>query len=183
MGAEMLEEMRRNPEAFWERMYRNKTGPTRGEPGAALRSVVRSLAPGKVLELGSGSGDDAVWLALQGWSVVAVVIAAAALDRISSNAERAGASSRLSLQKHDLTQSFPTGEFDLVLTSFLAAHPRLPVLQQAATRLGVGGHLLLIDHGSRAPWSWTAPGTTFPSPTRPLSRRPRQLTHGSPHAH
>lgn len=163
-----LREMRANPERFWEEHYRAGSPHTRGRPGTALRTLVEPLEPGRALELGCGKGDDAVWLARRGWSVVAVEISPTALDHVRANAERAGVSDRVSTALHDLTRTFPEGEFDLVCASFLAANPRTEVLRRATRAVAPGGRLLLVDHGSRAPWSWAPPGHTFPTPEQTL---------------
>jgi hypothetical protein len=47
--------------------------------------------------------------------------------------------------------------FDLVTASFLAALPREAVFRRAAQAVAPGGHLLIIDHGSRSPWSSAPP--------------------------
>jgi SAM-dependent methyltransferase len=40
------------------------------------------------------------------------------------------------------------------------------VLRSAARALRPGGLLLVVDHGSTAPWSWNQdPGTRYPTPT------------------
>lgn len=147
------EDKRADPARFWEARYQAASPQTSGRPGTALRRFTEPLLPGSALELGCGKGDDAVWLARQGWSVTAVDISGTALDYVAVNAERAGVSERMTLQRHDLSSSFPAGQFDLVTTSFLAAIPREPVFRRAAAAVESGGHLLIIDHGSRSPWS------------------------------
>src|SRR5690606_25807973 len=114
-----FEEMRADPEQFWEARYRAASLQTSGRPGTALRRFAEPLTPGHALELGCGKGDDAVWLARQGWSVTAVEISRTALDYVAANAERAGVSDRITLEQHDLSRSFPEGQFDLVTASFL----------------------------------------------------------------
>ena len=149
-----LDAMRKDPAGFWEARYRSASPTSTGRPGTVLQQLVEPLAPGRALELGAGKGDDAVWLARQGWSVVAVEIAASALAIVEANAARAGV--QVTLAQHDLSQTFPSGTFDLVVASFLAALPRDAVNRRAAAAVAPGGHLLFVDHGSRAPWSWAS---------------------------
>lgn len=150
-------------ERYWEDRYKAGSPKTSGRPGVALRQFAEPLTPGRALELGCGKGDDAVWLAGQGWSVVAVEISQTALDYAAANAERAGVADRITFQRHDLGQSFPEGEFDLVTANFLAAFPRDAVFQRAAAAVAPGGHLLIIDHASRLPWSAAPPSRQFPT--------------------
>jgi len=51
------------------------------EPNSFLMSVVREVRPGDAIDLGCGSGRDAVALADQGWQVTAVDILPDALDK------------------------------------------------------------------------------------------------------
>ncbi|GAA2120560.1 hypothetical protein GCM10009802_23320 [Streptomyces synnematoformans] len=69
-------------------------------------------------------------------------------------------------ERHDLARSFPSGTFDLVSAQYFQtpfALPRAAILRTAAPALHPGGRLLVVDHGSIAPWSWNQdPGTRFP---------------------
>lgn len=50
----------------------------------------------------------------------------------------------------------PEGPFDLVSASFLqspVALDRQRILQTAAARVAVGGHLLVVSHAAAPPWS------------------------------
>ncbi len=57
-----------------------------------LREIVdkRGVTPCKALEVGCGTGSNAIWLAEQGFSVTAVDIAEKAIERAKENAARAG---------------------------------------------------------------------------------------------
>jgi SAM-dependent methyltransferase len=94
---------------------------------------------------------------------VAVEISRTALGYAAANAERAGVSDRIIFEQHDLSRSFPEGPFDLVTASFLAASPRDAVLRRAADAVAPGGHLLIIDHASRLPWSSAPPDRVYPT--------------------
>lgn len=161
MMSREFEDMRADAERFWDKRYQAASPHTSGKPGMALRQYVENLTPGHALELGCGKGDDAVWLARQGWAVVAVEISRAALGIAATNAERAGLAGRITFEQHDLSQSFPEGTFDLVTASFLAAFPREPVFRRAGEAVAPGGHLLIVDHGSRSPWSSAPPDWQF----------------------
>ena len=159
-------------EQVWEDIYRGASPNSSGEPGMALRRFAGPLPPGRALELGCAKGDDAVWLARQGWAVVAVDISATVLGYARANAARAGTEDRITFERHDLARSFPDGTFDLVTASFLHSpvdFPRAAVLSRAAEAVATAGHLLIVEHASRAPWSWAAPDTRYPSADETLA--------------
>ncbi len=84
----------------WDRMYREGAPPWEtGLPaGELLRALEEGLLPGgAVLELGCGTGADAVCLARSGFDVTAVESSPTALDRGRTRAELAGASIRFVL--------------------------------------------------------------------------------------
>ncbi len=152
-----------DPEGYWEARYKAGAPTSSGRPGAALRRFAEPLAPGRALELGCGKGDDAVWLAARGWSVLAVDISATALGYAAANAERAGVVDRVTFEQHNLAESFPEGPFDLVTANFLAANPREVVLPSVARAVASGGHLLFIHHATPLPWRQPSPDRQFPT--------------------
>lgn len=145
---------------FWEGLYGNASSQTSGLPSAILKRFAAGRAPGHALDLGCAKGDDVVWLAKRGWRALGVDISNAALGLAAQNAKRNGVADRVALERHDLSVSFPDGEFDLVSAVFLQTpfeFPRAAVLQTAAARVRPSGLLLVATHQSRAPWSWSAP--------------------------
>ncbi|MBI0385242.1 class I SAM-dependent methyltransferase, partial [Streptomyces albiflaviniger] len=91
-----------------------------------------------------------------------------AVGRLTRLAAEAGLADRLTAHHHDLRTSFPTGAFDLVCAHYLHTPldlDRTAVLRTAAHALRPGGRLLVVDHGSTAPWSWTQDrATRYPTP-------------------
>ena len=71
-----------------------------------LVAEAESLSPGRALDVGSGEGADAIWLAVRGWRVTGVDIARAALDKARARAETVGAevASRIEWQQRDLAE-------------------------------------------------------------------------------
>ena len=118
---------------MWEDRYAESERIWSGRPNDRLVEVVSGLTPGRALDLGCGEGGDAVWLAGHGWWVTAVDIADTALQRTR---EAAGElADRIDLQRHDLTRTFPEGQFDLVSAHFLhspTGWDRDPLMQRAA---------------------------------------------------
>ncbi|WIX98977.1 class I SAM-dependent methyltransferase [Amycolatopsis mongoliensis] len=136
-------------------------------PNVRLTEVVRDLDPGTALDLGCGAGGDTLWLARRGRHVTAADISGVAITRLTERARVLGLGDRVTAERHDLTETFPAGRFDLVSAHYLHAsfeRPRAGVLRRAARALTPGGRLLVVDHGSVAPWSWNRdPDVHFPS--------------------
>lgn len=159
----------RSAEEFWEERYRGSERIWSGRPNPVLVQTVTGLTPGTALDLGCGEGGDAVWLATNGWQVTAVDISETAIARTLDNVRAAGAGDRITGRRHDLSETFPEGSFDLISAQFLQSpleFPREAVLRRAAHALNPGGLLLIVDHGAAPPWSQhTHADTYFPSAT------------------
>lgn len=81
----------------WEPRYQAGDLPwDSGHPSGELQRVVSEyrLRPASALELGCGTGANAVWLAQQGIAVTAVDISATAIERAHARAAAAGAAVR-----------------------------------------------------------------------------------------
>jgi SAM-dependent methyltransferase len=140
----------------WEEHYGANERVWSGRVNVRLAELVETMSPGRALDLGCGEGADAMWLAEHGWHVTAVDISQTALDRAAADAATRNLADRIDFQRHDLTQSFPTGVFDLVSAQFLHStvpmdRPRL--LRHAADAVAPGGSLVVVDHGAPPPWA------------------------------
>ncbi|ATO17581.1 class I SAM-dependent methyltransferase [Micromonospora sp. WMMA2032] len=149
-----------DPARFWDERYSQSDRIWSGRVNPVLAEVAADLSPGTVLDLGSGEGGDAIWLAARGWRVTAVDVSSVALDRLAAEAERAGVAERITTLRHDVTQGFPPGRFDLVSAQFFQSPlvlPREKVLPPAAAAVAPGGRLLVVEHGAPPPWSGLDP--------------------------
>lgn len=152
----MTDHEQQSPASFWESRYRESDRTWSGRANVALEREAGGLAPGRALDLGSGEGGDALWLASRGWSVTAVDISPTALARGRSAAESAGLGDRISWVEADLAAWAPEGEYDLVSAHFLHSPVELPrdeILRRAASAVAVSGVLLIVGHGAFPPWS------------------------------
>ncbi|ODR08078.1 SAM-dependent methyltransferase [Mycolicibacillus koreensis] len=151
-----MSEPTEEPRAFWEQFYGETERTWSGRANSQLVVEAAELTPGRALDLGCGEGADAVWLAEQGWQVVAVDISATALQRAQAFAEERNMASRIRFERHDLSQSFPEGTFDLVSAQFLHAPvelDRAAILGRAAGAVADGGVLLIVDHAAAPSWA------------------------------
>ena len=153
---------------FWDDRYREKPRIWSGRVNPVLAAAAAGWAPGRVLDLGSGEGGDAIWFAQLGWDVTAVDVSAVALERGAASAAEAGVGDRITWEHHDLGSTFPAGTFDLVSAQFLQSPmdlPRVDVLRRAAGSVAPGGRILSVSHAA-AP-SWAPPAVhehRFPTP-------------------
>lgn len=157
-----------DPATFWEDRYAGQGQQWSGRANAALVREVAGLRPGRALDLGSGEGGDAIWLAQGGWSVTAVDIAPSALALGARNAEAAGVALGIGWIQADLASWHPEGSFDLVSAQFLhspVALPREEILRRAASAVAPGGLLVVVGHGDFPPWSTHRPDeVVLPTP-------------------
>ncbi|MEV4888267.1 class I SAM-dependent methyltransferase [Nonomuraea sp. NPDC055795] len=155
-------------EEFWDARYSESTRIWSGEPNTMLVTEVEGMAPGRALDLGCGEGGDVVWLARRGWRVTGVDVSRVALERAGEHAKEAGVADLVDLRWHQLGESFPEGEFDLVSAAYLHSTvemSREAILRAAAAAVAPGGVLLVLGHSGWATWQHTPPpGVHFPTP-------------------
>jgi SAM-dependent methyltransferase len=88
------------PAIDWDVHYQSGNPPWEtGQPSAELARVIAEerIKPGRVIELGCGSGINAVWLAQQGFNVTAVDFNKLAIDKARERAAAAGMTVRFLL--------------------------------------------------------------------------------------
>jgi SAM-dependent methyltransferase len=111
-----------------------------------LIDLAAEMPPGKALDLGCGSGQNAVWLAQRGWVVTAVDISPDAIEETRDAAARAGVS--IVCIVADAAAWRPTSRYDLVLSTF-ALPPRgmgrSRLLEMAASSVAPGGAIIVRE--------------------------------------
>ncbi len=129
----------------WDKRYREREWST--EPDEFLVSLTSPLPPSKAIDLGSGTGRNAIWLAQHGWEVVAVDSSEVGLALLAERAGSLGVSVR-TICTDLLDASEPEGSFDLVVLANIHPQPELrPQVFAAASRLlRAGGHLFFVGH-------------------------------------
>lgn len=144
--------------AAWEERYAAEGRFWSGRVNATVAAVVAPLEPGTALDLGSGEGGDAVWLAEHGWRTTGVDVSTTAVTRAAALAASRGVD--VDFRTGDGAASVG-GEFDLVLASFLHSwepdFPRLRLLREAADHVAPGGRLLIVTHAAPPPWAREVP--------------------------
>jgi SAM-dependent methyltransferase len=139
---------------------------TRSHVGTAMRRAVwRRLdvafaAPARVLELGCGTGEDAVHLAARGVLVLATDPATAMVAETRAKAAREGLADRVATRVLDAGSLAATdldGPFDGAFSNFGALNcvPDLGVVSEGLARhVRPGGPVLLCLLGRYVPWEW-----------------------------
>ncbi|GAA3910968.1 bifunctional NAD(P)/FAD-dependent oxidoreductase/class I SAM-dependent methyltransferase [Microbacterium invictum] len=159
-GARAVAAERRN--AHWEAHYATEEKVWSGRVNATFAGVAESLtsgtSTGTALEVGSGEGADAVWLAERGWQVTGLDVSATAVRRATEAARARGlGEDRVVFLACDAAAALPEGPFDLVTASFLHSwepdFPRIEILRAASARVAPGGALLVISHAAPPPWA------------------------------
>ena len=114
-----------------------------GVPPPELERFVASHPPGRALDLGCGTGTNAVYLASHGWSSVGVDFAPRATAKAKRRAEAAGMARWCTFHVGDVTRlSFVEGPFDLALD--IGCLHSLPTGQRASY---AGGLTRLVRSG------------------------------------
>ncbi|GED99340.1 class I SAM-dependent methyltransferase [Gordonia crocea] len=158
-----------DPREHWEEFYGDGKRPWTRRPNAILVEEVGAL-PGAgrtALDLGCGSGADAIWLAQQGYAVTAVDIADAALETGRAHAREAGVPDEaIDWRRVDLGADFPVGSWDLVTAFYLHSNvelARADILRKAAGAVAPGGTLLVVGHWGMPEWRFDGDPPSFPS--------------------
>ncbi|MEV6375593.1 bifunctional NAD(P)/FAD-dependent oxidoreductase/class I SAM-dependent methyltransferase [Micromonospora musae] len=141
-------------EQAWEQRYTSRAAVWSGRPNPQLVAEATDLTPGRALDVGSGEGADAVWLARRGWRVTAVDISRTALRRAAAHAGDAGPeiADRIEWIHADVREQPPAeAAYDLVSAQFmhLPGDERGVLFARLAAAVAVGGTLLIVGHH---PW-------------------------------
>ena len=133
----------------WNRRYASVPLLSDVDPGPFLGQEVGGATPGRALDLGSGEGRNAIWLAERGWCVTGVDFSDVAVERAGELAEKAGVAEAVTWVVADLASYQPAREsFDLALILFvhLPADQRAALLARAVAALAPGGTILVVGY-------------------------------------
>lgn len=126
----------------WDERYRTDDYEPRQYPSPVLRESVEWLSEGRALDLATGAGRNALFLAERGYEVDAIDVSEAALDRGREAAAERGVEVNwicADLDEYD----FPAGRYDVVNCSYYLNLDRLPDAKDALTP---GGTLVYEHH-------------------------------------
>ncbi|MFR9726342.1 FAD-dependent oxidoreductase [Streptomyces sp. MS19] len=139
---------RSGEEADWDHRYAGPDRAWSGNPNGTLVHEATALPPGRALDVGTGEGADALWLAEHGWQVTATDISGNALARVRAEAEHRGLAVTLVRGDANDPAPFGTETFDLVSLQY-GSFKRTPDqrgLRSLLAAVAPGGTLLVVHH-------------------------------------
>jgi SAM-dependent methyltransferase len=131
----------------WNEKWRERGTGAAVEPNRFLVAEASGMSPGRALDLASGAGRNAIWLARRGWNVTAVDYSEVGLDEARRRATEQAV--EVEWVTADLIDwSPPAGRFDLVCVLYLQLprEERRLVLGRAAAAVAPGGTILVVGH-------------------------------------
>lgn len=129
----------------WDRRYAEHPWTTETDP--LLVELAADLVPGAAIDLGCGTGRNALWLARRGWQVTGVDASAVGLAQARERARTEGL--ELELVQADLLEYRPpAGRFDLAVLANIHLRPGDldHVLARAVEAIAPGGRLFVVGH-------------------------------------
>lgn len=128
----------------WDDRFRDGEYPRAPDPSAVLERYVDALPTGRALDVATGTGRNAVFLAEAGYEVDAVDQSREGLRITRERAAERGVDDRLNVVRADVpSYAFPTATYDLIAVSFYRAVDRFPDIKEA---LAPGGVLFVQHH-------------------------------------
>jgi 2-polyprenyl-3-methyl-5-hydroxy-6-metoxy-1,4-benzoquinol methylase len=131
----------------WDERYAGPELVWGSGPNCFVAEELAALPPGRAIDLGTGEGRNAIWLAERGFTVTAVDFSRVGLARAAGLAAGRGVS--VDWVHADLLDYQPTpGGYDLVLIAYiqLPADRLTALARTAASALAPGGTLLAVGH-------------------------------------
>lgn len=147
------------PKPDWDEHYATDSLPwDTGQPDPHLVGLIErgTIAPGRALEVGCGTGTNALWLAERGFEVLGVDISPRAIAKAEAKAKaKAGARVRFSVLDF-LTGEIESARFDFVfdrgvLHVFDEPSVRAQFAQQVGRVLATGGHWFSLAGSTEGP--------------------------------
>lgn len=132
---------------YWNERYREDPRRFGDEPNIFVAEILGDVPVGRVLDVASGRGRNAVWLAARGHDVTAIDISDVGIETGRTMAEAHGV--RVNWVHGDfLDWEVPEHAFDVVLLSYLQLPPadRKKAHARAIRALADGGLLVLVAH-------------------------------------
>lgn len=126
----------------WDERYRSTDRLWSAEPNVFVADRLLEVEPGVGLDLASGEGRNAIWLAERGWDMTAVDFSAVAAERGREHSDS------VEFMVADVLTWEPDRRFDLVLIAYLHLDESEfePLIRRATMWLVPGGELFMVGH-------------------------------------
>ena len=148
---------------FWDEVYREDADSVI-IVDRILDSEVEGLAPGRALDLGCGTGLNALMLAQRGWSVLGVDWAEHAIELATEVVSSRGLDAQFVVA--DITSWQPPEMFDLVISTYAlpGGEDSGRALQTATSALVAGGTLIVAEWDRSMAEGWGFDLDELPTP-------------------
>lgn len=154
----------------WDERFRTGSYPTDPDPSPLLRRYLDAIPEGRALDVATGTGRNALFLAAEGYQVDAIDQSREGLRIAREHARERGIEDRLDWIQADVpSYDFPTDRYDLITISYYRAVDRFPDITEAL----VEGGYLFVEHHLRS---------SEPTPSGPSSDRYRFAANELLHA-
>lgn len=128
----------------WDARYSSADRLWTSDVNPALVAEVSGIDPGTALDVGSGEGADARWLADRGWQVTALDISQVAVDRARETDPRP---SITWLRADVIADDVPATGVDLVTAHYFPIpKENVDAARRLVDAVGPGGSLLVVAH-------------------------------------
>jgi len=131
----------------WDERYGASDLVWSAGPNLFLPPLVEDLKPGTALDLACGEGRNAIWLASNGWAVMAVDYSPVGIEK----ARRLAGDTHVQWVVGDVTTWTSEDRFDLVVIFYLHLPPDefAAVIRSAIGMLAAGGTIFGVGHAVR----------------------------------
>jgi SAM-dependent methyltransferase len=132
----------------WDARYEGREYVWEVAPNQFVERHLAALKPGTAIDLAAGEGRNAVWLAAQGWRVIAVDYSPVGLEKGRRLADDHDVADSIEFVAADALTYQPAEPVDLVVISYFQTSPaeQRTALQHAATWLRPGGTVFVVAH-------------------------------------
>lgn len=126
----------------WDERYRAADRLWSAEPNVFVADRLSDREPGVGIDVASGEGRNAIWLAEHGWEMTAVDFSSVAIGRGRVHSDE------VEFVVADVRNWQPDSSYDLVLVAYLhlVTADFEPLIRRAVTWLRPGGELFMVGH-------------------------------------
>lgn len=131
----------------WDDRFRSGEYPRDPDPSPVLKRYVGTFPEGRALDVATGTGRNAVFLAERGYEVDGIDRSIEGLRITRENARDQGVDDRIHLVQADVpSYAFPEDAYDVITISYYRAVDRFPDIKEAL----VPGGVLYVEHHLRS---------------------------------